>query len=364
MANSWFVKQGGKDFGPYTDDQIRLLASQGKLTPTDQVFNAMSQRWTQANQIPGLFGFAPAPQYQSFPSPNPNIVAQSSVSYRPPAAKKSNTPLIAIGIIGTLVAVGIGAMFALRTPASPPAPKGDSSATAPSKEANPTTAAVTHVGSATTPTTTFRKELFDSAHRAAIEYRFGAEPKLKTELALIEPAIQSSGEKNVFAMLQKVLEIQNTLNQLPAAQELTRSTLKMHEDNISLETYTAVTKGVNLNMPEVRGLAEASANKLSLEIFQKFFGEMRATSTHGIVVRCDIIGQTNPPRWKGINAKLNYDMEKFLKNPVMSFAKPTEEQGFAWISFSGTKSTLEKMVSDSLKTVGESIHNQGMPRSR
>jgi len=119
MANSWFLKQGGRDFGPFTDDQFKQLAVQGKIAPTDQVFNAARQQWTQASQIPGLLGFKTAPQFPSSAPSHSNFGNHQRVAI---PKKKSVLPIVAIGIAAVLLAGGVGAFMAMKNNAAPVIP--------------------------------------------------------------------------------------------------------------------------------------------------------------------------------------------------------------------------------------------------
>ena len=51
----WFVVRGGKEEGPYTSQQLKQMASSGRLQPNDQVRRADVETVRQANAIKGLF---------------------------------------------------------------------------------------------------------------------------------------------------------------------------------------------------------------------------------------------------------------------------------------------------------------------
>jgi len=51
----WFLSNGGSESGPYTLDQLRGLASEGKLTPNSKLRDASGQRIIHADQVLGLF---------------------------------------------------------------------------------------------------------------------------------------------------------------------------------------------------------------------------------------------------------------------------------------------------------------------
>ena len=62
MANeaSWHVlTAGGEQMGPYTDDELRTYAGEGRITPENLLWAEGMEDWVPAAQVEGLF---PAPQ--------------------------------------------------------------------------------------------------------------------------------------------------------------------------------------------------------------------------------------------------------------------------------------------------------------
>lgn len=334
MATTWYVKQGEKSFGPYSDDQLKQLVAQGKITPTHHLFNASRQQWMQANQIPGLFSFPSAPQFQSFPALNPNVSAQSSASYRPPVAKKSNTTLVAAGIIGTLSVMGIVAVFALRTPASSAVPQGNSSASAGSTKTNPvptpTAVATAPVVAVAVPANTFRKELFDKAHRAAVEFResVGSKP-LDTEIKLIENAVKGPEEQEVLKMFKALYDIQDA--------------------RVQLATIKLSVKRSKEILQELQA-SRAKAGRPIIPEIDKFIGELEIVSA---------IDQAGGVPVSSI-AKLNLtDTSAMLVET--SLITPTEFQGIRIIPYDQARKSLLGQEQVFLKTIGEVINNNGRP---
>ena len=60
MAVELFAEIDGKVYGPLTADQVRKLASSGRLKPDDRVRKGSDGAWARAGRIPGLFDDEPA----------------------------------------------------------------------------------------------------------------------------------------------------------------------------------------------------------------------------------------------------------------------------------------------------------------
>ncbi len=90
MAAGWFVTRGQKKSGPFSSEQLKQLASQGKLQPTDMVWREGMSSWKPAGEIKGLYPTA-APVSSPMPSavapapPNTSSVEQGSpFEFAPP----------------------------------------------------------------------------------------------------------------------------------------------------------------------------------------------------------------------------------------------------------------------------------------
>lgn len=107
MAANWVVKQGGKDFGPYTDEQLKQLANRGQVGPSDQIFNVMKQQWLPAYQIRGLLPAATA-NIASPPMPPPSnpqqVYVGNALSGDQRPARRNNSKVLAFIGIGFLLA--------------------------------------------------------------------------------------------------------------------------------------------------------------------------------------------------------------------------------------------------------------------
>lgn len=60
MATELFAEMGGKVYGPLTADQIRKLATSGRLKPDDRIRKGPEGEWKRAGRVPGLFDTEPA----------------------------------------------------------------------------------------------------------------------------------------------------------------------------------------------------------------------------------------------------------------------------------------------------------------
>ena len=70
MANLWHCKRQDKQFGPFSDQQLKQLAASGKLQPSDMVQREGTDQWAPANRLKGLFPIAVAkPLATDAPSP-------------------------------------------------------------------------------------------------------------------------------------------------------------------------------------------------------------------------------------------------------------------------------------------------------
>jgi len=56
MAEQWYCQIAGHLIGPVSLEQLQAAADQGKILPTDRVRPGVDGDWTQADQVPGLFG--------------------------------------------------------------------------------------------------------------------------------------------------------------------------------------------------------------------------------------------------------------------------------------------------------------------
>jgi hypothetical protein len=55
MDDQWHVARGKQKFGPYTFAQLRQIAAEGRIVPTDMVLKVGTQKWMPASAFTGLF---------------------------------------------------------------------------------------------------------------------------------------------------------------------------------------------------------------------------------------------------------------------------------------------------------------------
>ena len=66
----WFVKDRGKEQGPFNEKQLKQLAESGRITPESKVrHEAMGRSWMPATKIQGLFASLPQPVKRVEPPP-------------------------------------------------------------------------------------------------------------------------------------------------------------------------------------------------------------------------------------------------------------------------------------------------------
>lgn len=93
----WYYAQGDAEHGPVTAVQLRALAEQGKLLPSDLVWKEGMDDWKPANGVRGLFapeaaGPSPPPDRSGAPPPSPSIVPSSGSSTFEAAASFQPSP--------------------------------------------------------------------------------------------------------------------------------------------------------------------------------------------------------------------------------------------------------------------------------
>lgn len=78
----WYYAQDGESKGPVSEEDLRRLAADGVLKPTDYIWSsAMRDRWAPASSLPGLFDGCPAgrPPAVSFAHPTGPLSCSSAV---------------------------------------------------------------------------------------------------------------------------------------------------------------------------------------------------------------------------------------------------------------------------------------------
>lgn len=60
MSDGWYLTRNGQQYGPYSSEQFRRFAAEGRLTPNDLVASVGGQQWLPASAVPELV-FSAAP---------------------------------------------------------------------------------------------------------------------------------------------------------------------------------------------------------------------------------------------------------------------------------------------------------------
>ena len=90
--NSWFVSKDGKEFGPFTDDQLMALAGNGQVTPDTRVRTAQQTTWSLAQSVDGLFAALPKLRLADRASTSPASV-NVNVPFQPTMLQATAIPV-------------------------------------------------------------------------------------------------------------------------------------------------------------------------------------------------------------------------------------------------------------------------------
>lgn len=100
MAN-WFVIRNGKAFGPYSDSQLKSLASSRKITNADFIRREDRSSFIRAGDIKGLFAVHSNPNQSSVPVPQKSPVPPPLPTQLERTSKKQTSQ----NVLGKLVAL-------------------------------------------------------------------------------------------------------------------------------------------------------------------------------------------------------------------------------------------------------------------
>lgn len=96
MSSTWFVRINNKDAGPLTSGDLRTLARQGKLKPSDLIRMGADGQWTLASKVQGLvfhqtsINNLPAPKPPPSSSESPSIASRNTNIQKAVAILPSN----------------------------------------------------------------------------------------------------------------------------------------------------------------------------------------------------------------------------------------------------------------------------------
>jgi len=94
MSSAWFVRVGGKVFGPFDDQRLKKLAAEGKIIAKTEISLSQTGPWHEARTLKGLL-LQPADKTQAKPAPaNPqsNLPTSRDESQVEPSADRVNIP--------------------------------------------------------------------------------------------------------------------------------------------------------------------------------------------------------------------------------------------------------------------------------
>ena len=60
MATEWYLQTDGQEYGPYTGNQLKQYAGDGRVLPTTLVKQGSAGSWLPASRVRGLFATAPS----------------------------------------------------------------------------------------------------------------------------------------------------------------------------------------------------------------------------------------------------------------------------------------------------------------
>src|SRR4051812_29923004 len=66
MSPRWYFARNGQTFGPFSHEQLRDLARDGRLLPNDMVAYEGANQWVPASTVQGLFAPAAPPPAAAF----------------------------------------------------------------------------------------------------------------------------------------------------------------------------------------------------------------------------------------------------------------------------------------------------------
>lgn len=82
MASAWFYSNGSEQYGPVTDEELKALVKDGKLTRERLVWKEGMPAWTPAGQVPGLFVTPPLLHDTAAPPPLPKSAPMATQARR------------------------------------------------------------------------------------------------------------------------------------------------------------------------------------------------------------------------------------------------------------------------------------------
>ncbi len=92
MTSEWYVKIGGKEYGPLSSVQLKQLAEQGQIDQNNQVRRGKDGQWVSSIRVSGLFKTLPSSEIKPsvLPAqPPPILTSQKNANAIPPKSTAS-----------------------------------------------------------------------------------------------------------------------------------------------------------------------------------------------------------------------------------------------------------------------------------
>ena len=70
MSEQWYLHKDGKQYGPYTCEELSAFAREGRVTPEDSVWNSETVAWAPAAEVAGLMPNVPVDWLQEGETPS------------------------------------------------------------------------------------------------------------------------------------------------------------------------------------------------------------------------------------------------------------------------------------------------------
>ena len=107
MAEQWYYARGKDKFGPFTAAQLKALAAQGRILPTDMLHKEGMPKWVAASSVKGLFAptkatAPPTPLPVAPPTLPPSVVIPMSEAMddtRPTIVPPNPPPLVSAEVL-------------------------------------------------------------------------------------------------------------------------------------------------------------------------------------------------------------------------------------------------------------------------
>ena len=122
MADEWYCEIAGREIGPLSSEQLRVMAAKGQILPSDCVRQGAQGAWILARQVKGLLPpAADMPRVAAAkPAPLPKVAPpQRSISSKPDIANGSRAKLASVPV-SLPVAQPLPRASAMPSSASPP----------------------------------------------------------------------------------------------------------------------------------------------------------------------------------------------------------------------------------------------------